>query len=157
MTKSSASDNLLHVNCNVTNRTQTCFRRLFTRCVGTSVILKALLFLCCYCWKSASHICLSFVLFFRCSAVCFGAFCTEGNAVGFKFRFDMRYSTKFVKSHSAKCSLHTWAWWGAALTSARLKCTNLIYFRLTAGRFRGNSCIVMFWVACELLQFAATQ
>ena len=23
--------------------------------------------------------------------------------------------------------------------------------------FRGNSCIVMLWVACELLQFAATQ
>ena len=30
-------------------------------------------------------------------------------------------------------------------------------FRLTAGGFRGNSCIVMLWVACELLQFAAIQ
>ena len=28
---------------------------------------------------------------------------------------------------------------------------------LTVGWFCGNSCIVMFWVACELLQFAATQ
>ena len=43
------------------------------------------------------------------------------------------------------------------LKSARLNCTNLTHFRLTAGRFRGNSYIVMFWVACELLQFAATQ
>ena len=39
--------------------------------------------------------------------------------------------------------------------SARLNCTNLTHFRLTAGRFRGNSCLVMLWVACELLQFAA--
>ena len=48
--------------------------------------------------------------------------------------------------------------WGAASKSARLKCTDkfmLTYFRLTAGRFRGNSCIVVLWVACELLQFAA--
>ena len=43
------------------------------------------------------------------------------------------------------------------LKSARLNCTNLTHFRLTAGRFRGNSCTVMLWVACELLQFAATQ
>ena len=66
VTKSSASDDLLHVNCNITNRTQTYFwsAQVFTRCVGTSIILKALLFLfCCYCWKSASPIRLSFVLF----------------------------------------------------------------------------------------------
>ena len=44
-----------------------------------------------------------------------------------------------------------------AQQSVRLNCTNLTHFRLTAGRFRGNSCIVMLWVACELLQFAATQ
>ena len=31
------------------------------------------------------------------------------------------------------------------------------HFRLTADRFRGNSRIVMLWVACELLQFAAIQ
>ena len=43
------------------------------------------------------------------------------------------------------------------LKSARLNCTNLTHFRLTAGRFRSNSRIVMLWVACELLQFAATQ
>ena len=33
----------------------------------------------------------------------------------------------------------------------------LTHFCLTAGRFHGNSCIVMLWVACELLHFAATQ
>ena len=31
------------------------------------------------------------------------------------------------------------------------------HFRLTAGWFRENSCIVMLWAACELLQFAAIQ
>ena len=34
---------------------------------------------------------------------------------------------------------------------------NLIHFRLTAGRLRGGSCIVIPGVVCELLQFAATQ
>ena len=43
------------------------------------------------------------------------------------------------------------------LKSACLNCTNLTHFCLTAGWFCGNLCIVMFWVACELLQFAATQ
>ena len=38
-----------------------------------------------------------------------------------------------------------------------LNCTNLTHFRLTAGQFRRNSCIVMLWVACELLKFAAIQ
>ena len=41
--------------------------------------------------------------------------------------------------------------------SARLNCINLIHFRLTAGRLRGISCIVIPGVVCELLQFAATQ
>ena len=45
----------------------------------------------------------------------------------------------------------------ATQMAARLNCTNLTHFRLTAGQFRGNSGIVMLWVACELLQFAATQ
>ena len=55
VTKSSASDDLRDVNCNVSNKPNTNLlsvnanRRLFTRCVGTSVILKALLFICCYC------------------------------------------------------------------------------------------------------------
>ena len=40
---------------------------------------------------------------------------------------------------------------------ARLNCINLIHFRLTAGRLRGSSCIVIPGVVCELLQFAATQ
>ena len=68
----------------------------------------------------------------------------------------MRYSMGFAKSHSLKCSLHKWAWCGAARKSARLNCINLIHFRLTAGRLRGSSCIVIHGV-CELLQFAATQ
>ena len=64
--------------------------------------------------------------------------------------FDMRYSMGFAKSHSLKCC-------GAARKSARLNCINLIHFRLTAGRLRGSSCIVIPGVVCELLQFAATQ
>ena len=52
----------------------------------------------------------------------------------------------FAKSHSLKCSLHKWAWCGAARKSARLNCLNLIHFR-----------IVIPGVVCELLQFAATQ
>ena len=39
----------------------------------------------------------------------------------------------------------------------RLNCINLIHFRLTAGRLRRSSCIVIHGVVCELLQFAATQ
>ena len=69
----------------------------------------------------------------------------------------MRYSMGFAKSHSLKCSLHKRAWCGAARKSARLNCINLIHFRLTAGRLRGSSCIVIAGVVCELLQFAATQ
>ena len=75
----------------------------------------------------------------------------------YKFRFEANliwYSAiKFTKSHSAKCSLHkiNGCDWGAASKSARLNCTNLTHFRLAAGLFRGNSCIVMLWVACELL------
>ena len=41
--------------------------------------------------------------------------------------------------------------------SDRLNCINLIHFRLTAGRLRGSSCIVIPGVVCKLLQFAATQ
>ena len=65
----------------------------------------------------------------------------------------MRYS----KSHSLECSLHKWASRGAARKSVRLNCINLIHFRLTAGRLRGSSYIVISGVGCELLQFAATQ
>ena len=161
VTESSASDDLLRVTSNVTNQTQTCLQ-------STQVVdcLPGVWVLVLY-WRpvyffvviveSLLRIFVYRSFCFRCSAGCFGAFCTEGNAVGFKFRFDMRYSIKFAKSHSAKCSLHKWACWGAASKPTRLKCTNLIHFRLTAGRFRGNSCVVMFWVTCELLQFAATQ
>ena len=161
VTESSASDDLLHVNCNVTNRTQTCFR-------STQVVdcLPRVWVLVLY-WRPfyffvvivESLLCIFvYHLFcFRYSAVCFGAFCPEGNAVGFKFRFDMWYSIKFAKLDSTKCLLHKWAWWSTASKSTCLKCTNLTHFHLTAGWFHGNWCIVMFWVACELLQFAATQ
>ena len=71
--------------------------------------------------------------------------------------FDMWYSMGFAKSHSLKCSLQKWAWCGAARKSASLNCINLIHFRLTAGRLRGSSCIVIPGVVYELLQFAATQ
>ena len=69
----------------------------------------------------------------------------------------MWYSMGFAKSHSLKCSLHKWAWCGAARKSAHLNCINLIHFRLTAGQLRGSSCIVIPGVVCELLQFTATQ
>ena len=71
--------------------------------------------------------------------------------------FNMRYSMGFAKSHSLKCSLHKWAWCGAARKSSRLNCINLIHFRLTAGRLHESSCIVMPGVVCKLLQFTATQ
>ena len=69
----------------------------------------------------------------------------------------MRYLMGFVKSHSLKCSLHKWAWCGAARKSAHLNCINLIHFHLTVGRLCGSLCIVISGVICELLQFAATQ
>ena len=53
------------------------------------------------------------------------------------------------KSHSLKCSLHKWAWCGAARKSAHLNRINLIHFRLTAGRSRGSSCIVIPGVVCD--------
>ena len=71
--------------------------------------------------------------------------------------FDMQYSMGFAKSHSLKCSLHKWAWCGAARKPARLNCINWIHFRLTAGRLHGSLCIVISGVVCELLQFAVTQ
>ena len=61
----------------------------------------------------------------------------------------MRYSMGFAKSHSLKCSLHKWVWCGAARKSARLNCINLIHFRVTAGRLRGSSCIVIPGVVCD--------
>ena len=69
----------------------------------------------------------------------------------------MWYSMGFAKLHSLKCSLHKWTWCGAARTSARLNCINLIHFRLTAGQLHRSLCIVIPGVVCELLQFAATE
>ena len=60
---------------------------------------------------------------------------------------EYRYSMGFAKSHSLKRSLHKWAWRGAGrkktTRSSRLNCIDLIHFRLTAGRLRGSSCIVI--------------
>ena len=53
----------------------------------------------------------------------------------------MQYSMGFAKLYELKCSLHKWAWCGAARKSARLNCINLIHFRLTTGRLCGSSCI----------------
>ena len=79
------------------------------------------------------------------------------NIVSASKKNPMWYSMGFAKSHSLNCSQHKWACCGAARRSARLNCINLIHFRLTAGRLRGSSCIVIPGVVCELLQFAATQ
>ena len=60
----------------------------------------------------------------------------SGRVPGHRVSFEanpMRYSMGFAKSHSLKCSLHKWAWCGAARKSARLNCINLIHFRLTGG------------------------
>ena len=76
-------------------------------------------------------------------------FCFEANPIWYS-------AIKFTKSHSSKV-LATQMGVTEAQHSARLNCTNLTHFRLTAGRFCGNSCIVMLWVVCELWQFAATQ
>ena len=73
----------------------------------------------------------------------------------YRVNFDMRYSMGFAKSHLLKCSLHKWAWCGAARKSARLNCINLIHFHLI--QLCRSSCIVIPGVVCELLQFAATQ
>ena len=73
----------------VTNQTQTCFR-------STQVVncLPGVWVLVLYWWsfyffvvivESLLRIFVYRLFCFRCSAVCFGAFCTEGNAVGFKF------------------------------------------------------------------------
>ncbi len=71
------------------------------------------------------------------------------NSVSSSKQTPLRYSKGFAKSHSLKCSLHKWAWCDAARKSARLNCINLIHFRLTAGRLRGSSCIVIPGVVCD--------
>ena len=70
------------------------------------------------------------------------------NIVSASKQTPLRYSMGFAKSHSLKCSLHKWAWCGAARKWARLNCINLIHFCLTAGRLRGSSCIVIPGVVC---------
>ena len=117
-TKSSASDDLLYVNYNVTNRTQTCFRSAQVVDCLPGVWVLVLYWRPFYFFFVLIRIFVYRSFCFRCSAVWFGAFCTERSAVGFKFRFDIRYSIKFVKSHSPKCSLCKWAWWGAVKVSS---------------------------------------
>ena len=141
--------NLLSVNAS---------RILFTRCVGTSVILKALLFLRCYC-ESLLHIFIYHSFCFRCSAVCFGTFCTEGNAVGFKFYFDMRHSINFAKSHSVEvlATQMDVMWHSIRLKVSLSEMHKFDPFSPHSWSIPQELCIVIFWVACELLQFAATQ
>ena len=50
---------------------------------------------------------------------------------------------------SARYTTYGRDWCGAARKSARLNCINLIHFRLTAGRLRGSSCIVIPGVVCD--------
>ena len=75
----------------------------------------------------------------------------------YKFRFEANpiwYSAiKFTKSHSMKYLLHKWAW---LRQSIKVSSFELYKFDPFSPHSR-NSCIVMLWVACELLQFAATQ
>ena len=70
---------------------------------------------------------------------------------------EYQYSMGFAKLHSLKCLLHKWAWCGAARKWDHLSGINLIHFRLTVGRLRGSSCIVIPGDICKLLQFMATQ
>ena len=73
----------------VTNRTQTCIRPTQVvdcvtvyLCVGTSVIWRPFYFFVVIV-ESLLRIFVYRSFCFRCSAVCFGAFCTEGIAIGF--------------------------------------------------------------------------
>ena len=101
-------------------------------CVGSSGILKALLFLCCYCWKFASHIRLSFVLF---QVFCSLLWCFLHRRKCCWLRFPLSY---VVFNKVCEVALATQA--GVMRRSIKvssfivLKCTNLIHFRLTAGR-----------------------
>ena len=69
----------------------------------------------------------------------------------------MRYSMGFAKSVALTEVLATQM--GVMRRSKKVssfELYKLIHFRLTAGRLRGSSCIVIPGVVCELLQFAAT-
>ena len=75
----------------------------------------------------------------------------------YKFRFEANpiwYSAiKFTKSRSMKCSLHK-----KALLRHSIKVSSFELYKFDPfSPHSWNSCIVMLWVACELLQFAATQ
>ena len=138
VTKPSASDDWLHVNCNVTNRTQTCFRStqvvyclpgvwvlvLYWRSFYFVVIVESLLLIFVY---------RSFC--FRCSAVCFGAVCTEGNAVSFKFR-EVLAAQMGVMRRSIKVSSFEMHKYGPFFISLNLK---LVTSRQS---FRWSLCIL---------------
>ena len=146
VTKSSASDDLLHVNCNVTNRTQTCFQSMqIVDClpgVWVLVLYWRPFYLFIVIVESLLHIFIYRLFCFRCSAVCFGAFL-----------------------HRRKCCwLQIPLWYAVFNKVSKISLSNvlatqmgMIHFRLTSGWFHRSWCIVMFWVAWELLQFAATQ
>ena len=88
-------------------------------------------------------------------------------------RISLSLSGRILKEYGTSCQLRHAVFHGVceiALTEvlatqmgvmwcskkARLNCINLIHFRLTAGRLRGSSCIVIPGVVCKLLQFVAT-
>ena len=159
VTKSSASDDLLHVNCNVTNRTQTCFRSTQVVDCLPGVWVLVLYWRPFYFFVVIVESLLRMFVYrsfcFRCSAVCF--------------------------LHRRKCCWLQIPLWYAVFNKVceialsevlatqmgmmrRQHQSQLVWnaqicsiFRPTEGLFRGNSSIVMFWAACELLRFAATQ
>ena len=119
-------------------------------------------------WKSCAHMC---------STSLWGVAAKWLVAIGWptwkKFQFEsprMKLRLGFCFGFSCFvsfiwCQLFAWLIarytngrdWGAASKSARLNYTNLTHFRLTAGRFRGNSCIVCFrlLVSCySLLRYS---
>ena len=162
VTKSSASDDLLHVNCNVTNRTQTCFRSTqVVYCLAGVwvlvlywrpfyffvVIVESLLRLFVY--RSFLFFVFRFFssvfFFFRCSAVCFGAFLHRRKCCWLQIPLSYAVFNKVCEIalsevHATQMGVmrrqhQSQLVWNAQICSI---------FRLTEGRFRGNSCIVMF-------------
>ena len=78
----------------------------------------------------------------------------------YKFRFEANpiwYSAiKFMKSHSAKCSLHKWVW-----LRRSIKVSSSVWivqiWQIFASQCRSIPREHVLWVACELLQFATIQ
>ena len=131
VTKSSASDDLLHVNCNAANRIQTCFQSaqvvdcfpsvwvlvLYWRPFYFFVIVESLLYI---------FISLSFVLFqVFCSL--HWCFLHRRKCCWLQTLHWCAVFSKVWKTLSAKCSPHKWAWWGTASKSAHLILLELVH------------------------------